>query len=221
MELFLAGTLGKLTDTQQEKMQIVAERTDRVIDMVNDILALQQVERGGVHFAVVHLEQVARAEVRSARAIAQQEGLILIEDYAPDLNPVFGDRERLARVLVNLIGNAIKFTPPGGTITVRLYSAGDFVQADVIDQGIGIAQDEQDKIFGRFYQVDGSSKRRFGGTGLGLAIAKEIITAHGGKITVSSEPGKGSTFSFTVPVATKEVLLTAGLDPSVYPSGQD
>ena len=221
VELFLAGTLGKLTDTQQEKMQIVAERTDRVIDMVNDILALQQVERGGVHFAVVHLEQVARAEVRSARAIAQQEGLILIEDYAPDLNPVFGDRERLGRVLVNLIGNAIKFTPPGGTITVRIYNAGDFVQADVIDQGIGIAQDELDKIFGRFYQVDGSSKRRFGGTGLGLAIAKEIITAHGGKITVSSEPGKGSTFSLAVPVATKEVLLTAGLDPSVYPSGQD
>jgi signal transduction histidine kinase len=121
---------------------------------------------------------------------------------------------------VNLLGNAIKFTPRGGTITVRLYNAGDFVRTDVIDQGIGISQDEQGKIFGRFYQVDGSSKRRFGGTGLGLAIAKEIVTAHAGQITVSSEPGQGSTFSFTVPIATKEVLETAGLDPSVLPVPQ-
>jgi two-component system phosphate regulon sensor histidine kinase PhoR len=136
--------------------------------------------------------------------MAQQEGLTLVEDYAPDLKPALGDQERLGRVFGNLIGNAIKFTPDGGTIMVRLTNDGESVRADVIDEGIGIAQDNLTRIFERFYQVDGSSKRRFRGTGLGLAIVKEIIDAHGGTITVSSEIGTGSTFSFTVPVAREE-----------------
>jgi PAS domain S-box-containing protein len=204
VELFLTGALGELTTTQHDRMQIVAERTERVIQLVNEILALQQVERGDLSIEALSLEEIAHSEVRSARAVAQQEGLTLIEDYEPDLRPVLGDRERLDRVFANLIQNAIKFTPQEGSITVRLRNDGSFVRADVIDQGIGIAEDHLDRIFERFYQVDGSSKRRFGGTGLGLAIVKEIIDAHGGEITVSSEVGVGSTFSFTIPAATME-----------------
>jgi signal transduction histidine kinase len=204
VELFLTGALGELTTTQHDRMQIVAERTDRVIQLVNEILALQQVERGDLSIAPLSLEEIAHSEVRSARAVAEQEGLTLIEDYEPDLKSALGDGERLGRVFANLIQNAIKFTPQEGSITVRLRNDGSFVRADVIDQGIGIAEDQLDRIFERFYQVDGSSKRRFGGTGLGLAIVKEIIDAHGGEITVSSEVGVGSTFSFTVPAATLE-----------------
>jgi signal transduction histidine kinase len=204
VELFLAGALGELTDTQRDRMQIVAGRTDRVIQLVNEILVLQQVERGDLILSVISLEEIAHSEVRSARAVAEQEGLTLIEDYELGLKPVLGDRERLDRVFANLIQNAIKFTPDGGSITVCLRNDGDFVRADVIDQGIGIAEDQLERIFERFYQVDGSSKRRFGGTGLGLAIVKEIIDAHGGEITVSSEVGIGSTFSFGIPAATEE-----------------
>jgi signal transduction histidine kinase len=204
VELFLSGTLGELTEMQRDRMQIVADRTERVIQLVNEILALQQVERGDLNLSTLSLAEIAHSEVRSARAVAQQEGLTLIEDYEPGLRLVIGDRERLDRVFANLIQNAIKFTPDGSAITVRLSNEGDFVRADVIDQGIGIAEDHLDKIFQRFYQVDGSSKRRFGGTGLGLAIVKEIIDAHGGEITVASEVGVGSTFSFTVPVASEE-----------------
>jgi signal transduction histidine kinase len=168
---------------------------------VDDILALQQVERGDLHLVPLSLEQIAHAEVRSAKGAAEQEGLVLLEEYAPALRPVLGDPERLGQVFANLIGNAIKFTPDQGTIIVRLTNAADTIQADVIDEGIGIAQDHLERIFERFYQVDGSSKRRFRGTGLGLAIVKEIIDAHGGTISVSSELGSGSTFSFAIPVA--------------------
>jgi signal transduction histidine kinase len=204
VELFLNGTLGELTDTQRDRMQIVSERTDRVIQLVNEIITLQQVERGDLTLIEISLDEIAHAEVRSARAVAQQEGLALIEEYEPDLRPVMGDPTRLDRVFANLIQNSIKFTPDGGTITVRMYSEGDFARTDVIDQGIGISEDQLDRIFERFYQVDGSSTRRFGGTGLGLAIVKEIIDAHGGEITVSSQVGVGSTFSFTVPFAPQE-----------------
>jgi signal transduction histidine kinase len=210
VELLLDGALGRLTQQQVESLQIVAERTARVTQLVDDILALQQVERGDLSLVPVSVAEIAHAEVRSALAMAEREGLCLIEDYASDLVPALGDPERLGQVFANLIGNAIKFTPGSGTITVRLANVGDAIQADVIDEGIGIAEDHLERIFERFYQVDGSSKRRFRGTGLGLAIVKEIIDAHGGTISVSSEVGTGSIFSFAVPVAPRPPAEESG-----------
>jgi signal transduction histidine kinase len=102
-------------------------------------------------------------------------------------------------VLDNLIGNALKFTPPGGLIEVSVEDAGDYERVLVRDTGIGIPSDKLEKIFEPFYQIDGSTTRRFGGAGLGLAIVKQIVEAHGGQVGVTSELGKGSTFFFTVP----------------------
>ena len=127
--------------------------------------------------------------------------MTLVEDFEPELPPVWGDRHRLDQVFANLIQNAIKFSPNGGTITVRLRSQEGFVRAEVSDQGIGIPADQLTKVFERFYQVDGSSKRRFGGTGLGLAIVQETVAIHGGLVTVQSQVNVGSTFSFTIPFA--------------------
>jgi two-component system sensor histidine kinase VicK len=110
------------------------------------------------------------------------------------------------QVFDNLLGNAIKFSPDGGTVTVRAEPEADRVLVIVEDQGIGIPEDQLDKIFDRFYQVDGSMTRRFGGTGLGLAIVKQIIEAHGGQIWARSELGKGSSFYFTLPGVSKEAL---------------
>jgi len=229
VELLLGGTLGALTDRQQASLQIVADWTDKLVRLVDNILTIQAVERGELNFAPVDLAEVVHSAVQSAAATAHQAGLSLAEDLEPDLHPVWGDRARLEQVLVNLIGNACKFALPptvprrrdveqqavdagcvGGTITVRLRNSdradteGPYVRAEVIDEGIGIAPDQLTKIFGRFYQVDGSSTRRVGGTGLGLAIVKEIVEAHGGTVTVNSEVGVGSVFSFTVPTARKE-----------------
>jgi len=213
VELLLDGTLGSLTERQRESLEIVASRTQTIIELVNDILSLQKVERGDIEFRAVDLEAIARSAVQSAQATAQQAGLILVEEYEPDLPPVYGSPDHLEQVFNNLIHNALKFSSePGGMIRVRLSDAGDVACVDVIDQGIGIARDQLTKIFERFYQVDGSTTRRFGGTGLGLAIVKEIVDAHGGTVMVESEQGVGSTFSFTIPYAHVQSGTSEGVD---------
>ncbi len=201
VDLLLDGMLGEINEQQREKFQIVSNRTNSIIHLIDDILSLQQLERQNLHMDVYSIQDVAHMAVKSAEVAAQQNGLVLIEEYEPNLSPIWGDRMRLDQVFNNLIGNAIKFSPDGGTVRVRARSGQGYVYVDVIDQGIGIPKDKQSRIFERFYQVDGSSKRRFGGTGLGLAIVKEIIDAHGGMVKVESELGHGSTFTFSVPVA--------------------
>ncbi len=217
--LLLNGTLGPLNERQRESLTVVADWTNNVVNLVDSILTMQRVERGELDFAPVDLSRVAQASLQSAEAKAQQASIALVQDFEPCLSPVWGDRARLDQVLVNLIGNAIKFSPAGTKIIVRLRAdkqhpnetappspvdeGTGFVCADVIDEGIGIAQDQLAKIFDRFYQVNGSSKRHFGGTGLGLAIVKETVEAHGGTVTVDSELGAGSRFSVRLPIAPK------------------
>ena len=114
------------------------------------------------------------------------------------LENVYGDRERLKQVLVNLIDNAIKYTDSGGTVEVGVEEEGSRCAIWVRDTGPGIAEEHQSRIFERFYRVDRDRSREVGGTGLGLAIVKHIVEAHGGTIRVTSAPGKGSTFTFTL-----------------------
>ncbi len=201
VDLLLAGTLGPLNNMQREKFQIVSDRTDAINRLISDIFSLQRLEREKLNLASLQLTQVARSCITGAAETARRGELELVEDFEVDLPPVLGDRLRLNQVFDNLIHNAIKFSPDGGEIRIRLRQTGKFVRVDVIDPGIGIPQDKLDKIFERFYQVDGTSKRRFSGTGLGLAIVKEIVEAHGGTIDVQSVIDEGSTFSFIVPVA--------------------
>jgi signal transduction histidine kinase len=201
VDLMLDGVLGPVTEQQRDKFGIVASRTDAVVHLIDDIFSLQRLEREGLDLAAVSLDQIAHVSVQSAEVAARQRGVALVEDFEPELRAVWGDRIRLSQIFDNLIENAIKFSPKGGTITVRLCNGQGHVRVDVIDEGIGIPQDKQSRIFERFYQVDGSSTRQFGGTGLGLAIVQEIVEAHGGVISVASELGAGSTFSFTIPVA--------------------
>jgi two-component system sensor histidine kinase VicK len=111
-----------------------------------------------------------------------------------------GDPQRLSQVFDNLIGNAIKFSSSGGVVAVRLHAEDRVVRAEVSDQGIGIPADKLDRVWERFYQVDGATTRRFSGTGLGLAIVKKLVEAHGGQVGVHSVVNQGSTFYFTVPI---------------------
>jgi signal transduction histidine kinase len=125
---------------------------------------------------------------------------IKLEVVAPtDLLLARADRDRVNQVLDNLLGNAIKFSPNGGRITVQLAAVDGMVQVSVSDTGIGIPADQLERIFDRFYQVDGSATRKFGGAGLGLTIVKRIVEAHGGRIWAESQVGRGSTFLFTLP----------------------
>jgi signal transduction histidine kinase len=216
VELLLDDTLDPLTDRQRQSLQIIADWTGSLTQLVDNILTIHQVERGELDFERVDLAEIAQMCLQSAQATASQSGLSLAQEWPLDLYPVWGDRARLEQVFVNLIGNALKFSPNGGRITVRLQNTQEtvsvggsttshrYVRAEVIDEGIGIAPEQLTKIFGRFYQVDGSSTRRFGGTGLGLAIVQDTIQAHGGAISVDSQVGIGSTFSFTVPAISDE-----------------
>ena len=115
-----------------------------------------------------------------------------------DLPRVYADRDRVIQILTNLVSNAYQYTPPGGTVTVSAHEAGEFVQIDVVDTGIGISPENQTKVFERFYRVDDPNVNEFPGTGLGLSIVKSLVEMHEGRIWLQSEVGVGTTFSFTL-----------------------
>ncbi len=200
VEYLLEGIAGDLNGEQQEALEIVLDRTDVIIRLVNDIISLKRAEMEALRQEPVALAGVAEACVRGALSAAKQAGVEIVLDIQPPLPLVLGDSHRLGEVFDNLIGNALKFSPDGGQITVRLRHAGDRVITHIQDTGIGIPPDQIDKIWQRFYQVDSTATRRFGGTGLGLTIVKRIIEAHNGAIWVESEPDQGATFTFSLPV---------------------
>lgn len=209
VELMMDESLGELNERQRDCLQIVLGRTNTITRLVSDIVSLQQAERGVLRLGPLPLDEVARLAMDGAEVTAAKVGVVIKSDIPPGLPLVLGDRDRINQVFDNLLGNAIKFSPEGGTITVRIRDEGGFLRTEVVDTGIGIPVDRLDRIFDRFYQVNGSMARRFGGTGLGLAIVKGIIESHGGQVGVESELGRGSTFFFTLPRLTKEEMARA------------
>jgi signal transduction histidine kinase len=201
VEMLLDGDMGQINERQRESLSIVAEKTNAITRLVSDIIFLQQIEHESLELAELDMAQVVRRAMQSNQASATAAHLTLTSPITPDLAPAYADRDRVNQVLDNLIGNAIKFSPQGGEITVQLEDAGEMLQVSVSDSGIGIPEEQVERIFERFYQVDGSATRKFGGAGLGLAIVKRIVEAHGGRIWVKSQLGRGSTFFFTLPKA--------------------
>lgn len=199
-ELLSSGELGELSPQQQGPMEIIARRAQMLGDLVEDITIILSAEARPFKEGPVALEQLAHTAIEDFQAIAARTGLTLRTEIAPALPPVVGEAFYLRRVLDNLLNNAVKFTPSGGTIVVRIQQEGNQVLLQVSDTGIGIPPDEQERIFERFYQVNGSSKRRYGGMGLGLALVKEVVTALGGQVGVKSEEGLGTTFTVMLPI---------------------
>jgi two-component system phosphate regulon sensor histidine kinase PhoR len=175
---------------------------DSLTQMVRELLELSKLESGQapLQWTPVALDQLVTTVLQRLAPQADRGGVHLTADASLQLAlPLMGDVDRLESVLVNLIHNAIKFTPAGGAVTVGARRDGDEATIWVRDTGIGIAASDADRIFERFYKAD--KARASGGTGLGLAIAKHTIQAHGGRIWVESRPGQGSTFLFSLPVA--------------------
>ena len=201
VELLMDGEMGQINDQQRESLAIVADKTNTITRLVSDIIFLQQLEHESLQMADLDMVQVARRAIQGCQATASAMG-IKLEVVAPTgLLLARADRDRVNQVLDNLLGNAIKFSPNGGRITVQLAAVDGMVQVSVSDTGIGIPADQLERIFDRFYQVDGSATRKFGGAGLGLTIVKRIVEAHGGRIWAESQVGRGSTFLFTLPQA--------------------
>jgi two-component system phosphate regulon sensor histidine kinase PhoR len=185
--------------------QIVAE-IDRLALLVNDLLDLSAIESGSAKLEMrpVALGEVAEAVAAKFRPVADRRRIALRVEAPGGPLRAWGDRERLAQAVANLVDNAVKYTPDGGAVAVSVEDRGDLVAVAVADTGIGIAPEHLPRIFERFYRVDRSRSRALGGTGLGLSIVKHIATSHGGRIEVESTEGRGSRFTLLVPRAPRE-----------------
>jgi signal transduction histidine kinase len=203
------GVAGELSDTQLAYLNKMLAGADVLLALVNDLLDMSRIQAGKFTLSPepIALAPVLEEAVASLAPLAEQKRQRLDLAIAPDLPTLVADRQRLSQVVVNLVGNAIKFTPDGGTI--RLSGALELeggngspaaLRVAVTDNGPGIAPEDQPKVFRRFTQLDMSTTRPSGGTGLGLSISKALVEAHGGTIGVESERGRGSTFWFTLPL---------------------
>ncbi len=192
--------------------RIVGE-VDRLAALVDESLDLARLESGRVNLRLDNLDPLDLLQRGVARLAQQTERarLSLEIDVPADLPPVRADPARVEQVLLNLVHNAIKFTPAGGRIDVTAAVAGDWLRVGVRDTGVGVSPEELPRLFERFYKAD--KARRSDGTGLGLAIAKHIVHAHGGEIWAESEPGNGATFAFTLPLARPRAEIARGDSP--------
>jgi two-component system sensor histidine kinase BarA len=203
VENLLDGLAGALTEKQTRTLERVKHNIDRLTRMINELLDLSKIEAGRLELqlAPIDIADVVEDVIENYQAAARQKSLVVRVVLSPPLPPVRADSDKLHRVLINLLHNAIKFTPEGGEIRIEAkVRANDFVEVSVSDTGPGIPSNELDKIFDTFYRSQ-SAPVEARGAGLGLTIAKNLVELHGGVMWVESTVGKGSRFSFTIPVA--------------------
>ena len=198
--LVTGGALESRPQKKTEMLAIAVANTDRLIRLVNDFLDIERLSSGRVdlHYQYVSAESLFKGVVRLLQPSAEKAQLRFHLNSNDIL--LYADPDRILQALTNLVSNAIKFSPPGGLISLTALDIGsDEARIDVADQGRGIPGNKLDSVFERFQQVDASDSREMGGTGLGLAICRSIVSQHGGLIWVTSPPGQGATFHFTLP----------------------
>jgi PAS domain S-box-containing protein len=200
-------------EREQELLAIIEQEGQRLTRLLNDFLDIQRLESGRQEYHWQALEITSLLHEALALYAASTTRHTLINAVPAGLPPVTVDPDRLRQVLDNLIFNAIKYSPAGGNITLGARSEADEVVVWVADQGLGIPPEAMSQLFSKFYRVESTATKGIGGTGLGLPLVKEIIEAHQGRVWVESEPGKGSTFSFSLPLARQERKIGAGEDP--------
>ena len=217
--LVVGGATGPIPPEAQSLLAIALKNSERLSILVNDILDMEKIESGQLEFRSqeVVLGALLDGTLDAARGFAQQYGVALtIENYAPDAR-VHADPDRLAQVVTNLVSNAVKFSPSGGTVRVVVLRPGNNARVEIVDRGPGIPEEFRSRIFGRFQQADSSDSRQKGGTGLGLAISRLIVERLGGKIGFTTALGRGTTFWFELPEyggALEEASPPAGAVPA-------
>lgn len=201
--ILLAGTLGNLPPEVRERLEKINRHSDELVHMVNELLDIARIESGKMTMRteVCNLKEIAGKAEDLLSGQLKERKLYLVTEINPEANLVLADRTQIERVFINLISNAMKFTPAGGSITIKSNKADRMIEVSVADTGCGIPEDAHSAIFDEFFRVDNAINQEVKGTGLGLALVKHIIEAHGGKIWVKSSPGSGATFSFTLPQA--------------------
>jgi signal transduction histidine kinase len=200
-EMIRDGLYGEVPAEIQEPVSDIHTCGKQLLGLINNVLDLSKIEAGHMELALGEYvaEDVVNTVKLSLRALAVSKGLDLVATVAPDLPLCLGDGKRITQCLMNLVGNALKFTREG-RVEIRVEARGATMLYAVADTGIGIPAEQIGTIFEEFRQADATVSRDFGGTGLGLSITKKLVELHGGRIWVESEPGKGSTFFFSIPV---------------------
>lgn len=200
--LIAGGMTGELSKRARELVEVAANNSDRLVRIINDILDIEKIEAGSMDFRFERqpILPIIQRSVAANAGYAEQAGIRLDLEAASDII-VYVDGDRLNQVVDNLLSNAIKFSPPGSVVDIHVLPTADGVRVSVRDQGAGIPEDFQPRLFSKFAQADGSDSRQRGGTGLGLAISRSIIDRHRGTMGYRSEQGKGSEFYFDLPRA--------------------
>jgi signal transduction histidine kinase len=195
------GKANKAVNQIKKNINIIKLEGDRLTELINDILDISKMESEKVDWQMKKLSvaKIIERALEVTNSFVEMHKLEIVEDIESELPEVVGDNDKITQAVINLITNAVKFTEEG-SIICRARKINKEIIISVIDRGIGIAEADQKKIFERFAQVRSELKDKPKGTGLGLAICKEIVGHHGGRIWVESEPGKGSIFSFTLPL---------------------
>jgi two-component system, NarL family, sensor histidine kinase BarA len=210
-EMLLEGIAGELNPEQREYVRTVMEKGDQLLQLITGILDISRMEAGEMRFErqPFELDEIVSVALSTIAPHARRKKLQLRCELQPELPQVLGDRDKVRQVLLNLLNNAVKFTPESGTIDIKAEiaplnpakSADTGLMISVKDSGIGVPKEHHKRVFDAFYQVDNSSTREFGGTGLGLNIVKRFVEAQGGVVGITSEEGEGATFHFTLPLA--------------------
>ena len=228
--VILKGIDGPVTDLQQQDLTAIYNSGQHLLGLINDILDLARIEAGKMelNFEEVHLAEMVTSVLSTAKGLVKEKPIQLVPRIPSDMPTVRGDTMRVRQVLLNLISNASKFTDEGSITVEAMVQRGPTGRMEalinVIDTGPGISLEDQEKLFKAFSQVDGSATRKSGGSGLGLSICANLVQLHGGRISVHSEVGRGSTFWFTLPLyhqpveqipTDKKVILAIDDDPQV------
>ena len=212
-DMLLSGMTGELNEKQSAFVDSILKGGETLLNLINDVLDLTKIEAGRLelNFEAVDLRAALLGVLPVVKPRAQDKRIRISTFLPTDLPLVWADPAKLNQILLNLITNGVKYTHENGNVSVEARTVDGLVEIRINDTGIGIAREDQDKVFQRFTQIDSSATRSQGGTGLGLAIVRELVELHGGSIRCQSKLGKGSSFIFTMPISTTPVdPLAAG-----------
>jgi len=218
VQIISKQALGQINDEQKKALEIILRNSNRLDTLIQHILDISRLESETMKFIPekINIKSILEQTVETMQSFTDTKNIMITINLEENLPDLIIDQEQIKQVIINLLNNAIKFSYECSIVTISFRKTREHVLFETQDFGRGIPKNKQDKIFKIFYQVDARKDKKFGGVGLGLVISRGIILAHGGNIWVESEPGKGSTFRFTLPIKPVQNLEERFRDVDIF-----